>query len=63
MKKKWWKSKTLWLNTALASGTVIEANLGILRDAMGPSAYLGVVGLAAASNAALRFFTSEPVGK
>lgn len=62
-RKPWYHSKTLWLNTALAAGTVVEANLGLLQSSMGTHAYLGLVGLAAASNAALRFFTNEPVGK
>lgn len=59
--KSWWKSKTLWLNVALAAGTVAEANLGTLQSQFGPKAYLGLVTLAAALNAALRFVTSEKV--
>ncbi len=61
--KKWWKSKTLWLNAFLAAGTVIEANIGMLREHLGASSYLVVVGFAAAANAALRFVTSQPVEK
>ncbi len=59
--KKWWKSKTLWLNVALAGASVAEANLGILRDTLGPKSYLGLITLAAGLNAALRFVTSQPV--
>lgn len=59
--KAWWKSKTLWLNAALAMGSVAEANMGILRDHLGPHSYLGLITLAAGLNAALRFITSEPV--
>ena len=63
MPKKWWKSKTLWLNAVLAATTVAEANLGILRDQFGANAYLGLITFAAGLNAALRFATSQPVGK
>lgn len=59
--KKWWKSKTLWLNALLAAGTVIEANVGLLQAKLGPSYYLGVVGFCAAANAVLRVVTSEPL--
>lgn len=61
--KPWYTSKTLWFNSVLAFVTVIEANLGILRETMGPHAYLGLVGVIAASNAALRFVTSKKIGK
>lgn len=57
--KKWWKSKTLWLNALLAAGTVAEANLGLVRDYFGSVAYLSILSFAAASNAVLRVVTSE----
>lgn len=59
--KAWWRSKTLWLNVALAAGTVAEANLGMLQSLFGPKAYLGIISFAAAVNAALRFVTSEKI--
>ena len=59
--KKWWKSKTLWLNVALGAASVAEANLGLLRETLGPQSYLGLITLAAGLNAALRFVTSQPV--
>ena len=62
-KKKWWQSKTLWLNALLAMGTVAEANLGMLKDLFGPQSYLVMISIAAGINAALRFVTSQPVGK
>ena len=61
--KTWWKSKTLWLNALLAAGTVVEANLGLLKDSLGPSYYLAIIGASAALNALLRVLTSEPVAK
>ena len=61
MSKRWWRSKVLWLNALLAAGTVLEANLGLLRDALGVGSYMAVIGLAAACNAFLRFLTSEPI--
>lgn len=59
--KPWYKSKTLWLNASLAAGTVVEANLGILRDTLGPASYLTVISLAAAGNAFLRFASTQPI--
>jgi hypothetical protein len=61
--KKWWKSKTLWLNVLLAAGTAAEANMGLLRDQFGPQAYLVIISVAAAANAFLRFVTSQPLEK
>lgn len=63
MPKKWWQSKTLWLNAALAAGTVAEANLGLIQSQFGPQSYLAIISLAAGLNAVLRFVTSQPVGK
>lgn len=61
--KRWWMSRTLWLNTALAVGTVVEANLGLLRDALGARSYLAALALAAGANFVLRFLTTQPIGK
>ena len=61
--KAWWKSKTLWLNAALAAGAIAEANLGMIREHFGAGAYFGLTVFAAGANAALRFVTSHPVGK
>jgi hypothetical protein len=63
MRKRWWKSKTLWFNTALAIGTVAEANFGMLRERLGPESYLAAVALIAGVNFALRFITTKPLGK
>ena len=59
--KKWYRSKTLWLNALLAAGTVIEAHLGLIQSYMGPTYYLAVIGAAAAANAVLRVLTAEPI--
>lgn len=59
--KKWYRSKTLWLNALLAAGTVAEANLGLIRDFFGPVAYLSILSFAAAANAVLRVVTSEQI--
>ena len=61
MSKRWWRSRTLWLNALLAAGTVLEANLGLLRDSLGASGYLVLIAVAAASNAFLRFLTTGPI--
>lgn len=59
--KAWWKSKYLWLNTAIAMLTVAEANLGMLRERLGPESYLAAMILVAGLNFALRFVTSQPI--
>jgi heme A synthase len=61
VKKPWWKSKTLWLNTLLAAGVVVEANIGLLQAKLGAQAYLAVAGFAAAANCFLRFITTQPI--
>jgi hypothetical protein len=59
--KKWWKSKTLWLNAVSAGFVALEASFGMLREKMSPEHYLVLLGLLAALNAGLRFITSQPV--
>jgi hypothetical protein len=61
MKKRWWKSKTLWLNTAVAVGTVVEANFGLLQAKLGAQSYLAAAGLVAGANFLLRFLTTQPI--
>lgn len=61
--KAWWKSKTLWFNTAVAIGTVVEANVGVLQSSVGPKAYVALAGLVAGVNFVLRFATTQGIGK
>lgn len=63
MNKSWWKSKTLWLNTLVAIGTVVEANFGLLQAKVGPQSYLVAAGLIAGANFVLRTITTQPLGK
>lgn len=61
--KPWWQSRTLWFNALLAMATVFEANVALLRESLGPQAYLGALTLAAGVNAFLRLVTSQPIGE
>jgi hypothetical protein len=61
MKKKWWKSKTLWVNAIFAATTVAEANLGLLQAQLGAQSYLGVMGAMAFVNCILRVITTQPI--
>jgi hypothetical protein len=61
VKKRWWKSKTLWFNTAAAIGTVVEANFGVLQASLGPKVYVIGMGAVAGVNFMLRFATSQPI--
>jgi hypothetical protein len=62
VKKRWWKSKTLWLNTIAAGLTIVEANFGILQEKLGPEVYLVGMGVVCALNFFLRTITNQPVG-
>ena len=36
MPKRWWQSKTIWFNVAIAVGVAVDANMGLLRDQLSP---------------------------
>lgn len=61
MTKKWYRSKTLWLNAISAGLIVVEANIGVVRSMFGPTSYLALIGALAAANAFLRCITSQPI--
>ena len=61
MKKRWWKSRTLWLNFILAMSTVFEAHFGLLQAALGQHAYLFGMTMIAGVNFLLRFATTQPL--
>jgi hypothetical protein len=61
MKKKWWKSKTLWVNAISAALVVAEANFGLVREQLGPSAYLGGMAALAGINCFLRTITTQAI--
>lgn len=55
--KKWWTSKTLWLNAVAIAAIVLQGVTGSeMLDAQAQAVVLGVV------NFVLRLVTSEPVG-
>ena len=55
--KKWYTSKTIWINLAALAAIAIQAFLG--ENALDPALQSGLL---AAANAALRLFTAQPVG-
>lgn len=61
MEKKWWRSKVLWVNLAIAMGTVAEANFGMLQAVLGPKVYLPCVSLVAGVNFFLRYWTTQGI--
>jgi hypothetical protein len=63
LKKPWYKSKVLWFNAASAALVAVEASIHVMQDILGPSAYLGMVGLVAAGNVILRTVTTQGLGK
>jgi hypothetical protein len=60
--KRWYLSKTLWLNAVMAAAAVAEVNFGMLRDRMSPEHYLLAIAGFAALNAMLRFVTTQSIG-
>jgi len=61
--KKWYKSKTLWFNVAVAIGTAVEASLTLVQGYFDPRVFLALIGLTAGVNVVLRFLTTTGVSK
>jgi hypothetical protein len=61
--KKWYKSKTLWFNVAVAIGTAVEASLTLVEGYFDPRVFLALIGLTAGVNVVLRFMTTTGVSK
>lgn len=61
--KKWYKSKTLWFNVAVAIGAAVEASLTLVQGYFDPRVFLGLIGLTAGVNVVLRFLTTTGVTK
>ena len=61
--KKWYKSKTLWFNVAVAIGAAVEASLTLVQGYFDPRVFLALIGLTAGVNVVLRFLTSTGVSK
>lgn len=61
--KKWYKSKTVILNLAVAVLTVLESSTGVLQPLL-PTHWFAFVAIALpVANVALRFITTQPIGK
>jgi hypothetical protein len=61
--KKWYKSKVLWFNVAVAIGAAVEASLTLVQGYFDPRVFLGIIGLTAGINVVLRFLTTSKVTK
>lgn len=61
--KKWYKSKTLWFNVAVAIGAAVETSLTLVQGYFDPRVFLGIIGLTAGINVVLRFLTTTGVSK
>mgnify|MGYP000928731243 CR=1 FL=1 len=59
--KPWWKSRLLWANFIAAVLAVVEANTGIVKEAMGPTGYLLAMVALTGINAILRFDTTQAI--
>jgi hypothetical protein len=61
--KKWYKSKVLWFNVAVAIGAAIETSLTLVEGYFDPRVFLALIGLTAGVNVVLRFMTTTGVSK
>jgi hypothetical protein len=61
--KKWYTSRTLWFNVAVAVGAAVEASLTLVQGYFDPRMFLALIGLTAGVNVVLRFMTSTGVTK
>lgn len=61
-KKRWFTSKTLWLNTIVAALVALEANWGLLQPMLPVNFYTAIAVLLPVANAVLRVFSSKGVG-
>jgi hypothetical protein len=61
--KRWYQSKTLWFNVAVAIGAAIEASLTLVQGYFDPRVFLALIGLVAGVNVVLRFLTTTGVSK
>lgn len=63
MRKKWYKSKTLWFNVIVAIGAAAEASLNVIEPYFDPRFFYGLLVLVPAINVVLRFATNQEIGR
>jgi hypothetical protein len=61
--KKWYKSRVLWFNVAVAIGAAVESSLSMIQGYFDPRVFLALIGLTAGVNVVLRFMTTTSVTK
>ncbi len=63
MRKKWYKSKTLWFNVLVAMGAAIEASLSLVEGYFNPATFLTLISIVAGVNVVLRFISTNGLEK
>lgn len=61
--KRWWQSRTLWVNTAVLMLAAMEAQLGLLQGVLPGGLYAWLAFALPVINAGLRFVTTTAVTK
>ena len=61
--KKWYRSRTLWFNAAVAALAALEGVTGMLKPYMGDAFYAALCIVLPIGNAILRVITTEKVVK
>lgn len=56
--KKWWKSKTLWFNLAIALGAALESQLSLVHPFVGDAGYAMLAMMVPTVNVGLRFIST-----
>lgn len=63
MKKRWWKSKTLWFNAIVAGLAALEASAGMVQPFVPGNIYGWSLLLLTIGNTVLRIVTTQGLSK
>jgi hypothetical protein len=63
LRKKWYKSKTLWFNVLVAIGAAVEASLSLIEGYFSPITFLTLIAIVAGVNVVLRFISTNGLEK
>lgn len=61
--KKWYKSKTIWVNAIVAALVALEAVTGVLKGVVADNFYVAIAVGLPVINAMLRIITTQPIGR
>lgn len=62
-RKRWWKSRTLWINAAVLALAAAETQINVLQGVLPGGLFPWLAFGLPVVNAALRFITAQGIGK